>query len=192
MRSTARERWSEENSWSRNTVSPSFRQSWNQSRQGMRAPVQLWKYSCAITASMFAQSASVAVAAPIVAIFVCDPRFDVGEIAVGRGRRRRQHVFVVEDVEAFVLHRAHVEGGDGDDHENIEIVFAPERRFVPAHGALETVHGVGAALFFAGLDIDGERDLAAGHGGETVLDARQIAADQREQIGRLREWIVPD
>jgi hypothetical protein len=41
-----------ENCWSRKTVSPSFRHSWNQSRQVMRLPVQLWKYSCAITASI--------------------------------------------------------------------------------------------------------------------------------------------
>ena len=52
MRCTARERTSAENSWSRNTVSPSLRQSWNQSRQVMRLPVQLWKYSWAMIASM--------------------------------------------------------------------------------------------------------------------------------------------
>ena len=46
------ERSSAENSWSRKTVSPSFRQSWNQSRQVMRLPVQLWKYSCAMIASI--------------------------------------------------------------------------------------------------------------------------------------------
>ena len=32
-----------------------MRQSWNQSRQVMRLPVQLWKYSCAITRSMAAK-----------------------------------------------------------------------------------------------------------------------------------------
>ena len=52
IRVTARERWSEVNSWSRKTVRPSFRQSWNQSRQVMRLPVQLWKYSCAMMASI--------------------------------------------------------------------------------------------------------------------------------------------
>jgi len=51
------------NSWSRKTVRPSFRLSWNQSRQVMRLPVQLWKYSWAMTLSMAAKSASVAVAA---------------------------------------------------------------------------------------------------------------------------------
>ena len=35
-------------------------------------------------------------------------------------------------------------------------------------------------------------DVAAGHGAERVLDAGEIAADQREQIGRLGMRIVPD
>jgi hypothetical protein len=50
------------NSWSRKTVRPSLSESWNQSRQVTRLPVQLWKYSCATTLSMPAKSASVAVA----------------------------------------------------------------------------------------------------------------------------------
>ena len=128
-----------------------------------------------------------AVAGPVVEIFVRDDRFDAGEIGVGRGLGRSQHVFVVEDVEPLVLHRAHVEGGDGDDHEDVEIVFAPERLFVPAHGALEAFHRVGAAILLARLDIDVQRDLAPGHGGEAVRDARQVAADQREQDSRALE-----
>ncbi len=48
------------NSWSRRTVSPSLRVSWNQSRQVTRLPVQLWKYSCPTTDSTLAKSASVA------------------------------------------------------------------------------------------------------------------------------------
>ena len=168
MRLTTRERWSAVNSWSRKTVRPSFRQSWNQSRQVMRLPVQLWKYSCAMMASID------------------------DEIVVGRGRGRGQHVFVVEDVEALVLHRAHVEVGDRDDHEHVEIVFAAERLLVPAHGALERIHGVAAAVLLAGLDVDAQRHLAAGHGDEAVLDAAELAADQREQIGGLRPRVVPD
>ena len=35
-------------------------------------------------------------------------------------------------------------------------------------------------------------DLAAGHGDELVLERAEIAGDQREQIGRLRERVVPD
>jgi hypothetical protein len=51
MRFTARLPWSPLNCWSRKTVSPSLRESWNQSRQVTRLPVQLWKYSWAMTVS---------------------------------------------------------------------------------------------------------------------------------------------
>ena len=61
MRLTAFEVMSAVNCWSRKTVRPSFSDSWNQSRQVTRLPVQLWKYSCAITASIASKSASVAV-----------------------------------------------------------------------------------------------------------------------------------
>ena len=42
------------NSWSRKTVRPSLSESWNQSRQVTRLPVQLWKYSWPTTLSMLA------------------------------------------------------------------------------------------------------------------------------------------
>ena len=60
MRVTAREYVSAPNSWSRKTVSPSLSESWNQSRQVTRLPVQLWKYSWATTRSMLRKSVSVA------------------------------------------------------------------------------------------------------------------------------------
>ena len=123
-----------------------------------------------------------AVAGPIVEIFVRDDRLDRIVIAVGCRLRRGEHVFVVEDVEALVLHGPHVEVGYRDDHENIEIVFAAELGLVPAHGALERVHGVGAAVLLARLDIDAQRDVAPRHGAEAVLDAGERAAHQREQI----------
>ena len=144
-----------------------MRQSWNQSRQVIRLPVQLWKYSWAMIASTLLKSASVAVS------------------------WRGQHVLVVEDVEALVLHRPHVEVGHRHDHEDVEIVFASERLLVPPHGTLERTHGIAGAVLLAGLDEDFERDLAAGHGDEAVLHHAQHAADQREQVARLGERIVP-
>ena len=123
-----------------------------------------------------------AIAGPVVKVFVGDDRLDPLEVAVGGCLRRGEHVFVVEDVEALVLHRSHVEVGDGDDHENIEIVFAPECGLVPPHGALERVHGVDAARFLAGFDVDAKRHVATRHGAKTILDAGQLSADQREQI----------
>lgn len=52
MRTTAAEPMAAENSWSRKTVRPSLRVSWNQSRHVTRLPDQLWKYSCPMTDSM--------------------------------------------------------------------------------------------------------------------------------------------
>ncbi|MCY1411585.1 hypothetical protein D9M71_269730 [compost metagenome] len=62
-RLTVREFMSAENSESRNTVKPSFSDSWNQSRQVTRLPDQLWKYSWATTPSTRWCAASVAVSA---------------------------------------------------------------------------------------------------------------------------------
>jgi len=133
-----------------------------------------------------------AVAGPVVKILVRDHRLDAGIVGVGRRLRARQHVFVVENVQALVLHRPHVEIGHGDDHENVEVVFAAKFFFVPAHGAFEAVERVAAALLLAGLDVDAQLDVAAGHRFERCGDAAELAADQCEQITRLREGIVPD
>ena len=136
MRFTAREVMSEENSWSRKTVSPSFNVSWNQSRQD-------------------------SIACPIVEVLVRDHGFDRLVLVVGCGLGLRQHVLRVEDVESLVLHRPHVEVADGDDIEHFEVVLPAEALLVPAHGELERLHGPGTAILLAVLDIYIERHLAA-------------------------------
>ena len=117
--------------------------------------------------------------------------FDAAVIVVGRGLGGGEQELVVEDVEALVLHRAHVEGRDGDDHEDVQIVFAAISLFVPPHRALERIHGIGHVRLVAMLDIDRERDPAPGHGDEFVAQYTQIARDQREEIAGLLERIVP-
>ena len=99
-----------------------------------------------------------------------DDGFDVGEICIGRGLWQSEHVFIVEDVEALVLHRAHVEVGHGDDAEHVEIVFAAECFLVPTHRALQGVHRVAGAILLAVLDIDAQRDLASRCSGEAIVD----------------------
>ncbi len=133
-----------------------------------------------------------AVAGPVVEVLVGNDALDGLEVAVGGGLGARQHQAVVEDVETLVLHRPHVEVGDGDDHEDVEIVFEAEALLVPLHRALQAVHGPAAAVLLAGLDIDPEVDDAARARLEGVLDDAEIAADQGEQIARLRKGVVPD
>ena len=133
-----------------------------------------------------------AVAGPVVEILMRDDRLDRGIVAVGRGLRIGEHVFVVEDVEALVLHRPHVQVGHGDDVEHVEIVVAAEDLLVPAHAAHQRIQRPAGAVGLARLDIDGELDLVA-VGGDVILpDMVERAADQREEIGGLRVRIVPD
>ncbi|MNH96805.1 hypothetical protein D3C73_494860 [compost metagenome] len=132
-----------------------------------------------------------AVAGPVVKIFMRDDALDIGIILVGRGFRVGQHVFVVEDVETLVLHCPHVEIGDGDDLEYVQIVFAAEMLFVPLHRALQRIHGIGRTRFLAVLDIDLQRHFATGHRFERVFDDAEIACDQREEIGGLGMRIEP-
>jgi hypothetical protein len=107
-----------------------------------------------------------AVAGPVVEIFVRDDAVDVLEIDVGGDIAARQHVLGVEDVEALVLHRAHVEIADGDDHVMVEVAFEAEAFFVPAHRFLQRRHRVRALVELARLDVDGELHGATGGGGK--------------------------
>ncbi len=107
-----------------------------------------------------------------------DHAFDRGVVGVACGVGSGENELVVEDVEALVLHRPHIEVADGDDVEHVEVIFAAEALLVPAHGALERLHGPGAAVLLARLDIDGEINLAARGGDEAVGHACEIAADQ--------------
>ncbi len=81
---------------------------------------------------------------------------------------------------------------DGDDVEDVEVVFAAEALLVPAHGALQRLHGVAAAILLAGLAIDAERYLPTGARLERVVDGGERAAHQREEVAGLGEGIVPD
>src|SRR5690606_40530442 len=59
IRCTAADCKSPEKDWSRNKVRRSLRHNWNQSRQVIRLPVQLWKYSWAMTDCTHMMAASV-------------------------------------------------------------------------------------------------------------------------------------
>ena len=144
-----------------------MRQSWNQSRQVMRLPVQLWKYSCAITRSMAAKVASVAVS---------------GDARIRPSLKMLRPLFSIAPM---------LKSGHGDDVEHAEVVFAPEALLVPAHRALERIHGPGAAALLAGLDVDAQIHLAPGRGGEVGGVGGEIAADEGEQVAGLGVRVAP-
>ena len=70
--------------------------------------------------------------------------------------------------------------------------FPAEGLLVPAHGALQGVHGVGGARRHARIDEDAQGDLAAAHGDEGVFQHVQLAGHQGEQVAGLGKGIVPD
>ena len=128
-----------ENSWSRKTVRPSFSDSWNQSRQVMRLPVQLWKYSWPTTLSMLVKSSSTAVA--------------------GLART----YLVLKMFKPLVLHRAHVEVLDrAIDHEAFEVQRQAEARFVPDHRGHQRLHCVFGLAEVARAHVDLQQVVPAG------------------------------
>ena len=94
---------------------------------------------------------------------------DISVVSVGRRLRVGKHIFGVEDVQPLVFHRSHVEVAGRYDHEHIEIVFEAEFLLIPTHRLLERLHREIATVFVAGLDIDAQDYIAAGHCREVVF-----------------------
>ena len=132
-----------------------------------------------------------AVAGVVVEILVGDHRADGLKALVGGGVGGGQHVGGVEDVEALVLHRAHVEGAGGNDHVHVEVVDQPEALFVPAHGVFERGHGVSDAVLVAVVHEELERDVAAIGRAEGVGHLGQVPGHHGEQIAGLGVGIFP-
>jgi hypothetical protein len=100
------------------------------------------------------------VAGPVVEVLMGHHALDVLEIQVGAGIRVGQHVLGVEDVEALVLHRPHVEIRHGDDHEAVQVQLEPEHLLVPAHRMHQRIHRVAGAVQITGLDPHLQQHLA--------------------------------
>ncbi len=132
-----------------------------------------------------------AVAGPVMEVFVADHRFDGGVVVVCCDAFVGQHVLGVEDVQALVFHRAHVEVADGDDHEAIQIQLQTKALFVPAYAVFQRFHGVLGLIQVAVLDPDLQQDLATGGEFEFFFLTHQVAGHQGEQIGGLFEWVFP-
>ena len=133
-----------------------------------------------------------AVAGPVVEVLVRHHRLDIAEVGVGGDARMGEHVLRVEDVQALVLHRAHVEVADGDDHEAIEVELQPVALLVPADRADQRLHRMVGAIEVARLDPDLQQRVAAGLRHQALFLRDQVAGHQRKQVAGLGEWIVPE
>ncbi len=132
-----------------------------------------------------------AVAAPVVEVFVADDTLDAVVVVVGRGGRAGQHVARVEQVEALVLHRAHVEVVDRDDHEALEVQRQAEARLVPGHRRDQRAQRVLGLAEVAAAHPDLQQVLAAGAAADALLARDEVGGDQREQVARLGVRVVP-
>ena len=82
------------------------------------------------------------VSCPIVKILMANDTLNVGIVSIGCCGRVGQHVFGVENIEAFIFHGAHVEVAGGHNHEAFEVKWQTESGFIPHHTGHEGVHGV--------------------------------------------------
>ena len=119
-----------------------------------------------------------------------DDALDALVVVVGRGLGLGEHVLRVEDVEPLVLHRAHVEVVDGDDHVDVEVVLETERLLVPLHRALQRRSACSQLSMFCGST---QISSATSRPDSVVKLPRgsEVARDEREEIAGLREGILP-
>ena len=92
---------------------------------------------------------------------MADDAFDIEVVFIRCGIGTRQHVFGVKDVKAFILHCAHVEEIDGDDHIDVEVIFEAKALLVPLHGVDEGGHRPRRAVKVATVNKQLQRHLAA-------------------------------
>ena len=161
-------------------------------RSHMRAELLIAQHGEALfQAELEPVPAGDAIARPVVEIFMGDDAFDTVIIIVGRGVGIGQDIARVEDVEALVLHRAHVEIADGDDVEDVQVIFPAIGLLVPFHRIFQRGHGVAGALQIALAHENAQIDLAPAHGGEVIAIDDEIAGHEREQIAGFQMRIVP-
>ena len=136
-------------------------------------------------------AASDAVAAPVVEVLVAHHRLDIGEIGVCGGGLVGQHVLGVEDVQALVFHRAHVEVAGGDDHETLQVQRQVKAGFVPGNRGHQRMHGVLGLVEVAGAHKYLQQVVFAVARGDALLAAHQLAGHQRKQVAGLAERVFP-
>ena len=131
------------------------------------------------------------VAGPVVEVLVGDNRLHPFVGGVSGGVRGGQHAGGVEDVQALVLHGPGIEVLHRHDHEDVQVVLAPEGFLIPAHGALQCSQGILALANVVRLRVDAQLHLPPARGGEVVGLAGQVTGHQGEEVGRLRERVLP-
>ena len=99
------------------------------------------------------------VTGPVVEVLMGDNALDPLEFGVCRCFGIRQHKLGVEDVEALVLHRAHVEVAHRDRVELVEVVFEPVNLLIPRHRSLQGGHSMSRERLITRLNMQTQGHL---------------------------------
>ena len=103
----------------------------------------------------------------------------------------RQHITRVKDIEALVLHRAHIEIIYRHNLVHIQVILATIDLFIPAHRLFDGGHGVGALPLVLVLHVDMQGYLSPRRGAVGVAHPCQRSRHQGKEIRRLGEGIHP-
>ncbi len=117
--------------------------------------------------------------------------FHVAKVHVGGRGGVGQHVLGVEDVQALVFHRAHVEVAGGDDDEALQVQRQAKAGFVPGNGCHERVHGVFGFVEVAGAHVHLQQVVGAAAAADGLAAAHQAARHQGEQVGGFLVRVYP-
>ena len=102
---------------------------------------------------------------------------DALECGIRRRCRIGEHTGGIEDIQALILHRAHIEIVHGHDHEYIQIVLAAKGLLIPGHRILKRVHGVRAFVLIFALDKYLQGDVTTATSGELIFYTNQVTGD---------------
>ncbi len=86
-------------------------------------------------------AASDAVAGPVMEVLMANNCFHGVKGRIGSALCIGQHVGGIKDVQALVLHRAHIEVASGHNHEAVQIQFQPKTLLIPAYRMFQAFHG---------------------------------------------------
>ena len=120
-----------------------------------------------------------------------DHRLHGFEIGIGGAVDVGEDVARVEDVESFVLHRAHGEILCGHDVEHVEVVATAKAMLVPAHRTQGRRQGELAARRIAGFAPDIDRHGAPFRRREGGADVIHTTCSNGEQVAGFGKGIVP-
>ena len=122
---------------------------------------------------------------------MADNAFNIEVIFVGGGIGAGQHIFGVKDIQPLILHCAHIEEIHRDDHIDVEVILQAEAFFIPFHGVFQRGHRPRRAVEVAAIDVQLQRHFATRTRGEGVAQHVEVACNQRKQVARFRERVLP-